>query len=63
MEKETYKEIEKIADNIQAEAGRKRCREIENVNSFFGMWMVQFNWVLLCGRQYCGVETTSRTLI
>jgi hypothetical protein len=33
MEKETYKEIEKIADNIQAEAGRKRCREIENVNS------------------------------
>ena len=23
MEKETYKEIEKIADNIQAEAGRK----------------------------------------
>ena len=35
MEKETYKEIEKIADNIQAEAGRKRCREIENVNSFY----------------------------
>ena len=35
MEKETYKEIEKIADNIQAEDGRKRCREIENVNSFY----------------------------
>lgn len=35
MEKETYKEIEKIADNLQAAAGRKKCREIERANSFY----------------------------
>ena len=35
MEKETYKEIEKIADNLQASAGRKKCREIERANSFY----------------------------
>lgn len=35
MEKETYKEIEKIADNLQAEAGRKKCREIEKANSYY----------------------------
>ena len=32
---ETYKEIEKIADNLQASAGRKKCREIERANSFY----------------------------
>ena len=37
MEKETYKEIEKIADNLQAAAGRKKCREIERANSFYGV--------------------------
>lgn len=35
MEKETYKEIEKIADNLQAAAGRKKCREIERANSYY----------------------------
>ena len=35
MEKETYEGIEKIADNLQAAAGRKKCREIERANSFY----------------------------
>ena len=35
MEKETYEGIEKIADNLQAAAGRKKCREIERPNSFY----------------------------
>ena len=35
MEKETYKEIEKIADNLQASDVRKKCRELERANSFY----------------------------
>ena len=30
-----WKGIEKIADNLQAAAGRKKCREIERANSFY----------------------------
>lgn len=35
MEKETYKEIEKSADSLQAVASRKKSREIERANSFY----------------------------
>ena len=35
MEKETYKEIEKSADSLQAAASRKKNHEIERANSFY----------------------------